>query len=248
MGMTLPASETKTAAVEEMFDRISADYDRMNRLMTFGLDASWRRHTVAALSLSPGDQVVDLGCGTGDLSLACAAQGANAVAIDRSAGMLAHGSLRKAKTDTSASPSDGHGQIQFVRADAQQLPLADASTQAVVSGFALRNFTKLGEALDEAARVLADGGRIALLEVDTPRFFILRWGHALWFNYVVPLLGRLLADPQAYAYLPESVVYLPPDGELERMLRDRGFGETKKTRLMFGAVQLLTGTRERANG
>lgn len=246
MGIALPATEAKTAAVEAMFDRISADYDRMNRLMTFGMDASWRRHTIRALALSPGDQAVDLGCGTGDLSLACAEAGASTIGIDRSGGMLVHGLLRRAKQGISNFDVSTTGAVEFVRADAQELPLADASAQAVVSGFALRNFTDLGAALDEASRVLADGGRIALLEVDTPRFFLLRWGHAIWFNYMVPLLGRLLADPQAYAYLPESVVYLPADGELEAMLQARGFSKTAKKRLMFGAVQLLTGTRVRA--
>ncbi|MFT4571045.1 MAG: demethylmenaquinone methyltransferase/2-methoxy-6-polyprenyl-1,4-benzoquinol methylase [Hyphomicrobiaceae bacterium] len=241
MGVSLPAAHEKTAAVEAMFDRISADYDRMNRLMTFGMDASWRRHTIAALDLAQGDRAVDVGCGTGDLSLACATAGASTVGVDRSSGMLTHASRRR------DSERENHKDVtvDFVRADAQALPLANASVEAFVSGFALRNFTDLGVALDEAARVLADGGRIALLEVDTPPFFLLRVGHRFWFNFAVPLLGRLFADPEAYSYLPKSVVYLPPGAELEAMLERRGFAQVKKKRLMFGAVQLLTAIRLR---
>jgi demethylmenaquinone methyltransferase/2-methoxy-6-polyprenyl-1,4-benzoquinol methylase len=243
MGMTLPAAEEKTAAVEAMFDRISADYDRMNRIMTFGLDTNWRRHTIAALDLHPGDRVIDLGCGTGDLTLACAAAGASAFGIDRSAGMLDNALQRRAKAARRGSAATG-----FLRADAQKLPIADNSIDAVVSGFALRNFTDLGAALDEAARTLVDGGRIALLEVDTPRFALLRLGHRIWFHYAVPLIGRLLADPQAYAYLPESVVYLPANEELQSMLRERGFADVRRKSLMLGAVQLLTGRRCRNHG
>lgn len=231
--MSLPEAAAKGAAVEAMFDRIAGSYDRMNRVMTLGLDRSWRRRTVASLALRPGDRVLDLACGTGDLSADVARAGGRPVGLDVSANMLRMAARRK------AAPG-------LVRAGAEGLPFAPSSFDAVVSGFALRNFSDLAAALDEAARVLRPGGRMALLEVDTPSRALLRAGHQVWFRSVVPLLGRLLADRDAYRYLPDSVVYLPAESELRAMLARAGIGAVAKRSFLGGAIQLVTG--ERAGG
>ena len=123
----LPTHEEKRRFVERMFDGIAHRYDLMNRLMTFGIDRAWRREAIAALGITPGCTVVDLGCGTGDLAIAAATAGANVVGVDLSAAMLA------------VARSRGSGGT-YLRADAEHLPLADVSCDAIVSGFAVRNF------------------------------------------------------------------------------------------------------------
>jgi demethylmenaquinone methyltransferase/2-methoxy-6-polyprenyl-1,4-benzoquinol methylase len=228
--VTLPSGAEKRALVEAMFDRIAPRYDLMNRLMTFGLDRGWRRRTIAALGLRAGDCVLDLACGSGDLAAEALGAGACVVGIDVSAGML-----RAAQARRLGYP--------LVRGDALALPWPDASIDAVVSGFALRNFVDLAGAFAESARVLRPRGRIALLEVDRPASALLRIGHALYFRRVVPLLGALLVDRDAYAYLPESAAYLPDESALLAMLRAAGFESVQKQSLFGGAAQLVTAER-----
>jgi demethylmenaquinone methyltransferase/2-methoxy-6-polyprenyl-1,4-benzoquinol methylase len=227
----LPSPADKRRHVERMFDRISERYDWMNRLMTLGLDRTWRRAAVDAVAIRAGDTVLDLGCGTGDLAGEALARGARVVGVDVSAGML-----RRARARGLAA--------LFTRADALSLPLPDACCHAVVSGFALRNLTDVAAALREASRVLRAGGRIALLEVDTPANPALRLGHRLYFESVVPRLGAVFSDGEAYAYLPESVAYLPSEPELLSMLTDAGFRESRKRRFLGGSAQLVSAMRK----
>lgn len=210
-----------------MFDAIAPRYDLLNRLLTFSLDVRWRRRTVRALRLGPGSVVVDAACGTGDLCRELAATGLRGVGLDRSGGMLAH-----ARTDA-----------PLVRSDSLFMPFAAASVDGVVCGFALRNFESLEPFAAECARVLRPGGRLALLEVDTPANPVLRAGHALYFRRLVPLVGGLLSDRDAYRYLPASVSYLPPgDGVLD-VFRTAGFGNVTRVRLSGGIAQLITAER-----
>ena len=231
MSPVLPPPETKARDVRHMFDRIAPGYDRMNRIMTGRLDQSWRRQQVRKLGIGPGDVVLDLACGTGDLAELGIGAGARVVGVDFSRGMLLAGQAR-------------HGsRIPFVQGDGARLPLGDGSVTAAVSGFALRNFASLPVIFAELARVVRPGGRIALIEVDTPRNPVVRWGHGFYFNRVVPFVGGLLSDRNAYRYLPESVVYLPPQDELVRVLHDAGFHRIQKQRLGFGAAQAIRAVR-----
>jgi demethylmenaquinone methyltransferase / 2-methoxy-6-polyprenyl-1,4-benzoquinol methylase len=223
----LPEPAEKARVVEEMFDRIAPRYDRMNRVLTFRLDVGWRKRAVASLDLRPGAPVLDLACGTGDLTKVLRAAGAEPVGIDFSLGMLRADHAGEAK----------------VRGDALQLPFPDAAFAAATCGFALRNFVALEPVLTELARVVQPGARIALLEVAEPANPIMRWGHGLWFRRAVPFLGGLFADRAAYRYLPASASYLPPTPELLHMLGQSGFGALSVERLGFGAVQLITGAR-----
>lgn len=226
-GGALPAGTEKTARVRAMFDAIAPRYDLVNRLITLGLDQPWRRRTVRALALPPEALVLDLACGTGALSTIARSAGYRVVGADMSWGML------------SGRQEPG----PLVQSDASELALATASFDGIVCGYALRNFTDLGAAFREAARVLRPGGRISLLEVATPPNPVLRAGHAVWFRHVVPRIGGAFSDAAAYRYLPESAAYLPPDTQLRRMLRDAGFSTVGRQLLHGGLSQVLTATR-----
>lgn len=213
--------------VEAMFDRVAPRYELLNTLMTFGMDRRWRAEVARALRLRPGQRVLDLACGTGDLTRSFSRAGARPVGLDRSAGML-----RAART---LAP--------LVRADAEALPLATGSLDAVASAFALRNFVDLAAVLQEVARVLRPGGRLALLDASRPSNPLLALGHRLWFDGAVPVLGGLLSDPSAYAYLPRSLGYLPPPPELAAMVAAAGFVDVEVRPLLFGSVRLYGATR-----
>lgn len=229
-GSELPTGAAKRAAVQSMFDRIAPRYDAMNRLLTGGLDQRWRRVALAAIAVGPGDRVLDLACGTGDLAEQAAARGARVVGIDFAREML-RGAERRGVS------------ARFAQGDALALPLPAASLDAAVCGFALRNFTALPAVFAELARVLAPGGRIALLDVDRPPSRIVAAGHSFYFDRVVPRIGGWLSDRAAYAYLPRSTSYLPPEAELLALLRDAGFCEVRKRRFLLGTAQLVTAVR-----
>jgi demethylmenaquinone methyltransferase/2-methoxy-6-polyprenyl-1,4-benzoquinol methylase len=226
-GAELPIGERKARAVEEMFDRIAPRYELVNRVMTLGLDAGWRRRAVRELHLDPGARVVDLGCGTGDLCRGLGRARLRAVGVDVAAEMLAR----------------AHTSAPLVRADALQLPIADASVDGAISGFALRNVVDIGACLGEAARVIRPGGRAVFLEVSEPPSPLLRRAHALYFRRIVPMIGGLLSDRRAYQYLPASTAYLPSPDQLLRLLSDAGFVRCHRVQLGAGAAQLLIGTR-----
>ena len=225
----------KAAVVRAMFDRIAPRYDVLNRLIAFRLDQRWRRAVVRAATISAQDRVVDLACGTGDLSELAVRTGARVVGVDFAGNMLA-GARRRGIS------------AAFVQADAERLPLPPHWATVIVSGFALRNFVSIPAVLAEAARVLLPGGRLVLLEVDTPTNKLLQWGYSLYFKRLVPLLGALLSDAPAYAYLPRSVSYLPESNTLQRMIAAAGFRQVVKHQLCGGVVQLLTAIRRSEQG
>lgn len=224
----LPEGSAKRQAVEDMFDRVAPRYDRMNRVISLGMDRRWRRRTIRDLGLSAGSRVLDLACGTGDLCRDLEAAGLAPVGLDRSDGMLT-----AARTDA-----------PLVRGDGEALPLPGAVLDGVVCGFAMRNFVDLAAVLAECARVLRRGGRIAVLDASVPEHALLRAGNAVWFRGAVPVLGRVLSrDPEAYRYLPRSTAYLPEPRALIELFRDAGFDHVVRATMTGGSVQLLTGTR-----
>jgi demethylmenaquinone methyltransferase / 2-methoxy-6-polyprenyl-1,4-benzoquinol methylase len=231
-GAELPEGEAKARAVREMFDTIAPRYDLVNRIITFGLDRRWRRTAVSSLSLSPGALVLDVACGTGDLCIELASRGQRAVGVDLSIGMIAH-----ART---AAP--------LVQTDALRMPFPDAAFDGAVSGFALRNFVALDPLFTELARVVRPGGRISLLDVETPANPVLRAGHSVYFGHVVPRVGSLLSDRDAYRYLPRSVAYLPPAETTLSLLRQAGFADARRRLLSGGITQLITATRSPSGG
>jgi demethylmenaquinone methyltransferase/2-methoxy-6-polyprenyl-1,4-benzoquinol methylase len=227
---TLPRGAAKGAAVRAMFDRIAPRYDLVNRLMTGGLDQRWRAVAVDSLRLARGDLAVDLACGTGDLAEQVAARGARTLAVDFAREMLVRGRARGIAA-------------HWVHGDASALPLPDAMAAGLVCGFALRNFVSLPDAFTEIARVVAPGGRIALLDVDRPDSGAVRAAHGFYFDRVVPRLGALLSDAAAYRYLPRSTAYLPAADELRALIEKAGFAEVEQRRLLLGTAQIWTGVR-----
>ena len=223
----LPEGEDKARTVRRLFDTISPRYDLVNRVMTFGMDRGWRRRTVRELALPAGSRVLDLACGTGDLCRELATAGHRAVGFD-----FSHGMLRAARTDA-----------PLVEADILRLPARDATADGVTCGFALRNVVSLPDLFAELARVVRPGGRIALLETAEPEGRWLRLGHRMYFRGVVPMIGGLLSNREAYSYLPRSTAYLPPPDELSSLLRAAGFPDARRLRLSGGITQLLVGTR-----
>lgn len=230
MSELLARGGEKSFRVRQMFNKIAKDYDFLNRWLSFGLDQYWRRRTIQSVRVGQGDIVVDLACGTGDLCSLASQAGATVLGLDFSRNML----VRAAEKQTPAV---------LVEGDANAIPVRNASLTVVVSGFALRNFVSIEGALSEIARVLASGGRLALLEVDAPTNPFLRLGHSIYFGRLVPFLGGLKSDPIAYNYLPQSMSYLPSGPVLLELIRSAGFSSVNKTNLTGGVAQLITAVR-----
>ena len=215
-------------AVRTMFDRIAPVYDVMNRVMTAGLDLRWRRMAAEA-AVRPGDRVLDAACGTGDLALADLRAGASRVTgLDFSPKMLARA---RRKSDA----------IEWLQGDMLALPFADGTFDAATVGFGVRNVADLELGLRELRRVLRPGGRLAILEITQPRG-ALRPFFALWFDRIVPLLGRVLPGGSAYTYLPESVKRFPPAERLAALLGECGFESVSYRLLGCSIIAVHTGT------
>jgi demethylmenaquinone methyltransferase / 2-methoxy-6-polyprenyl-1,4-benzoquinol methylase len=251
----LPPPAAKAQYVREMFERIARQYDRMNRLMTVGRDRAWRRHTVAQVAArwaAPAEgregaarRVLDVATGTGELALEALAQepALEVVGVDFSPQMLA---LAQDKVESAALGSaDRRICLDLVAGDALQLPFADATFDAIVTGFALRNVTDIPAAFAEMSRVTRRGGRLACLEISKPRLPIFRQLFAFYFYRLVPLLGRGIArEDAAYTYLPHSLTtFLTPE-ELAGVIRRSGWRDVRYRRLTLGAVAVHVGVRE----
>jgi demethylmenaquinone methyltransferase / 2-methoxy-6-polyprenyl-1,4-benzoquinol methylase len=215
-------------SVRGMFDRIAPVYDAMNHVMTAGLDRRWRK-LAAEEVVWPGDRVLDSCCGTGDLAVAAERRGGRVVGLDFSEKMLER-ARRKS------------GAIEWVQGDALALPFGDGEFDAATVGFGVRNLADLEGGLRELARVLRPGGKAAILEITRPRG-ILKPFFRLWFDGVVPVLGRVLPGGEAYTYLPASVRRFPGPDDLSALLEAAGFEDVRYRMLGGGIVALHVGTR-----
>jgi demethylmenaquinone methyltransferase / 2-methoxy-6-polyprenyl-1,4-benzoquinol methylase len=212
--------------VRRMFDRIAPVYDAMNRLMTAGLDRRWRRETAAAV-VQPGDRVLDVCCGTGDLALAAAQAGGKVTGLDFSEPML---ELAREKAP----------ELDWVSGDALALPFTDGSFDAATIGFGLRNLADAEKGLAEMRRVLRPGGRLGILEITRPRGVLAPF-YRLWFDGVIPLAGKVLPGGSAYSYLPASVRRFPDPQGLAKLMDAAGFDEIRWRLFAGGIVALHTG-------
>ena len=209
-----------------MFDRIAPFYDVMNRVMTAGLDLRWRRITAETV-VRPGDRVLDACCGTGDLAVAASKAGGVVTGLDFSARMLER-ARRKLPAAT------------WVEGDLLALPFGDASFEAATVGFGVRNVADLERGLAELHRVLVRGGRLGILEITTPTGVLAPF-YRVWFDRIVPLLGKLLEGGAAYSYLPASVRRFPRPADLARVMEEAGFIAVDWQTFAGGIVALHTG-------
>jgi len=217
--------------VRAMFDRIARVYDRMNSVMTAGMHHRWRARAADLAALRPGDRALDVATGTGDLALALRARGAEVVGQDFSEGML---ELARRKAP----------EIRFERGNALALPYEPGSFDAVTVGFGARNFSDLGRGLREMARVTRPGGRVVVLEITTPERPPLSYFFRLWFDQIVPALGRVAGDPDAYSYLPSSVRRFPGPRELAGEMAAAGLRDVRWVLTAGGIIAIHSGVRE----
>ena len=221
---TLPEGQ-----VRAMFDRIARVYDLMNTVMTAGLHHRWRERAVDLAQVGPGSRALDVATGTGDLAIALARRGADVVGSDFSEGMLER-AREKAP------------ELTFEWGDALKLDYPDDAFDAATVGFGARNFADLGQGLREMARVVRPGGRVVVLEITTPTKPPLSTFFGVWFDRVVPLLGRL-GDSEAYTYLPSSVRRFPGPEGLAAELARAGLTEVRWILTAGGIIALHHGTK-----
>jgi demethylmenaquinone methyltransferase/2-methoxy-6-polyprenyl-1,4-benzoquinol methylase len=223
-----------------MFDRIAGFYDVMNSVMTAGLHHGWRRRAADLAQVGPGDRVLDVATGTGDLALELARRvgpDGEVIGSDFAEEMLARA---RAKAPAAAAP------ITFEWGNALELPYADGEFAAVTVGFGARNFSDLDRGLREMARVVRPGGRVVVLEITTPTEPPLSTFYRLWFDHVVPLIGRVAGDPDAYSYLPNSVKRFPAPHALAAKMDACGL-DVRYILTAGGIIALHAGTRRPGN-
>jgi demethylmenaquinone methyltransferase/2-methoxy-6-polyprenyl-1,4-benzoquinol methylase len=221
----------------QMFDRIARRYDFVNRVLSLGLDKSWRRRTVRALQLGEHPRVLDLATGTGDLAVDIARMtpGATVIGLDPSANMLAIGRDKMTKKGLA-------DRVTLVEGDAQALPYADCEMDAVTIAFGIRNVPDRARALREMARVVRPGGRIAILELSEGRRGVMGAMARFHTRHVVPKLGALLSGKREYHYLQKSIAAFPPAEEFAALMTSSGLAVIEVTPLTFGAATLYVAT------
>ena len=232
-----------------MFDRIARRYDLLNRLMSFGMDRRWRKKTVAALELGRGRDagadtwVLDLATGTADLAIDLARRlpAIRVVGLDPSENMLAVGRIKLARRHLA-------DRVELVAGDAQALEFADARFAAVTMAFGIRNVPDRAVALREMARVTRPGGRIAILELSTPRRGPIAPLARFHIQQMVPRMGALISGASEYRYLERSIAAFPAPEEFADLMRGAGIAVIAVRPMSFGAAHLYVGTprRERA--
>lgn len=277
------AGELQPARVRSMFDGIAPIYDALNTAMTAGLHHRWRERAADEALLGPGDRVLDVATGTGDLALELARRvspGGEVVGSDFSEAMLAHARVKAARTapspakaartalwraraarttplSTKAAQADarqagaaparaerngGSGAgLRFEWGDALRLPYSDDSFDAATVGFGVRNFSDRGRGLAEMTRVVRPGGRVVILEFTSPVKPPLSWFYGLWFDRIVPVLGRLSPDPAAYSYLPDSVRRFPAPAALAAEMQMAGLQQIRYLVTAGGIVTIHVG-------
>lgn len=236
--MSVNVEDKSATKVAGMFDAIAGRYDLLNTVLSWGLDRRWRRLAIASLKLTGRERLLDVCAGTADVAIRGARHGAaHVVGVDFSGAMLVRG-LEKVK-DAGLLP-----RVQLVQGDATNLPVADASVDAVTIAFGIRNVQRPDVACRELFRALRSGGRLAILEFGVPHWPPFRLIYHWYFHQVVPRIGRAVSrHGEAYSYLPESVDAFRFGEEFVTILKSSSFSQVQARPLMFGAVYLYTGQK-----
>lgn len=234
------AAGGKPSYVRGMFGRIARVYDLMNRLMTVGLDRRWRRFAARKVALQSGQVALDIGTGTGDLAftvLRVSAADARVIGVDFTPEMLDIGRAKAARMGLS-------DRVEFRLGDGERLAFGDATFDAVCSAFVVRNLADLHAGFSEMLRVVKPGGRVACLEISHPYLPVFATAFHLYFDRLVPLLGKLIGKSfDAYSYLPSSVTVFPDAPHLRGIMQDAGWADVHYFYLFGGAVAVHTGSR-----
>jgi demethylmenaquinone methyltransferase/2-methoxy-6-polyprenyl-1,4-benzoquinol methylase len=225
-----------------MFDDIAGRYDFLNHVLSGGMDTWWRRRAVDALRLTGTERVLDVCTGTGDVAIAAARRkrrgAGEVIGVDFSGEMLKIGldKVRRASLES---------RVRLAQGDATRLPLPDASCDAAIVAFGIRNVVDLDGACRELHRTLKPGGRLAILEFGVPRTPVFAWVYRTYFRHIVPRIGRAVSHHrEAYEYLPESVAQFPSNQAFVEVLRRAGFSSVTAVQMTLGAVFLYLATRD----
>lgn len=227
--------QTKKEQVEEMFDNIAPNYDRLNHIMSFNLDRIWRRRVMRIVRRSKATKIMDVATGTGDLAIAMAKRvdRIHILGVDLSEEMLA---VARQKVQRQGLEE----RIMLEKGDAESLDMVeDCSVDAVTVAFGVRNFENLERGLEEIRRTLREGGKLVVLELSVPRNKLVRWFYAQYSHRILPRIGGMISkDKQAYIYLPESIDEFPTPERFTEILKSVGFTRVKRRKQHFGVAHI----------
>ncbi len=228
----------KKEQVAKMFDNISEDYDGLNRVISLGIDVSWRKKVVKLVGENKPQQILDIATGTGDLALMMAdLNPTKIVGLDISEGMLEVGKQKVAKANLS-------DKIEMIVGDSENIPFEDNTFDAITVSFGVRNFENLDKGLTEIFRVLKPGGKFVVLETSNPTKFPFKQGYKFYTNFILPVIGKIFSkDKVAYSYLSESANYFPFGEAFNNILQKNGFKNAKNLPVTFGVASIYTATK-----
>lgn len=232
------STETKKQQVAGMFNRIAPKYDFLNHALSLNIDKIWRRKVIKIITQKHPERILDVATGTADLAIAAAKKiNANVDGIDISEEMLRIGRVKIEKLGKSE-------QISLQKADAENIPFADRTFDAVMVAFGVRNFENLEAGLAEMSRILKPGGICVVLEFTMPRYFPVKQLYLFYFRFILPFIGRIISkDKTAYTYLPESVKAFPQREQFTLLMQRAGMESTRYRSLSFGIAAIYTATK-----
>jgi demethylmenaquinone methyltransferase/2-methoxy-6-polyprenyl-1,4-benzoquinol methylase len=232
------SSAGKKEQVATMFDNISKEYDGLNRVISFGIDVSWRKKVTKIVSRNNPKQILDIATGTGDLALMMSQLNPDKiVGLDISAGMLEVGKQKIAKANLSDT-------IEMVVGDSENMPFEDDTFDAITVSFGVRNFANLDKGLKEIKRVLKPNGTFVVLETSNPTKFPFKQGYKLYTSFILPVIGKIFSrDKVAYSYLSESANSFPFGEAFDNILQKNGFINTEYKPVTFGVATIYSATK-----